>query len=191
MRDKIRSTIHIEGKHVFLAEVEPKYFEYIISWRNDKKLNKYINQSFKLTMESQYKWYQEKYLADSTQGFLVMVEKKTNRPFATIGWTDMDYVRKRCIGGRLMMPDRMDAGLLAEGVILLWDYLLKCVDNIYIHVAKENIKAIRWNKAFGFREHNTLENWEYPHYEIINNIPHIEMVMNKEEYLKAKEKYIF
>ena len=87
------------------------------------------------------------------------------------------------------MPDKNDSGLLAEGSILFWDYLLQHVDNIYIHVAKMNKRALRWNKAFGFREHDGSEKWEYPEYKIINNIPHVEMIMKKSEYLNAKEKY--
>ena len=52
-----------------------------------------------------------------------------------------------------------------------------------------NKRALRWNKAFGFREHDGSEKWEYPEYKIINNIPHVEMIMKKSEYLNAKEKY--
>ena len=189
MRHKGSNPIIIKGKRVILSEVVPEYFEYIILWRNNKRLNKYINQSFELTIDSQYKWYREKYLVDPTQGFFVMLEKATNRPFATIGWTDMDVIKKRCVGGRLLMPDKNDSGLLVEGSVLFWDYLLQHVDNIYIHVAKMNKRALRWNKAFGFREHDGSEKWEYPEYKIINNIPHIEITMKKSEYLKAKEKY--
>ena len=104
MRHKVSNPIIIKGKHVILSEVLPEYFEYIILWRNNKRLNKYINQSFELTIDSQYKWYREKYLVDPTQAFFVMLEKATNRPFATIGWTYMDVVKKQCVGGRLLMP---------------------------------------------------------------------------------------
>ena len=70
MRHKVSNPIIIKGKHVILSEVLPEYFEYIILWRNNKRLNKYINQSFELTIDSQYKWYMEKYLVDPTQAFL-------------------------------------------------------------------------------------------------------------------------
>ena len=90
MRHKGSNPIIIKGKRVILSEVVPEYFEYIILWRNNKRLNKYINQSFELTIDSQYKWYREKYLVDPTQGFFVMLEKATNRPFATIGWTGIE-----------------------------------------------------------------------------------------------------
>ena len=61
MRHKGSNPIIIKGKRVILSEVVPEYFEYIILWRNNKRLNKYINQSFELTIDSQYKWYREKY----------------------------------------------------------------------------------------------------------------------------------
>ena len=84
----------IVGKKVILDELQPKYFEDIIKWRNDLELNRYLNQPYKLTMEMQIKWYEEKYLNDMTQGLFVMLDKINNVPFGTIGWTDMDVVKK-------------------------------------------------------------------------------------------------
>ena len=68
MREKIK----LEGKLVTLEEIEPKFFPYVIKWRNDPKLNRYLNQPFVLTEELERKWYEEKYLPDDTQGFLIV-----------------------------------------------------------------------------------------------------------------------
>ena len=66
--------VRIEGKFVILDELQPKYFKYIIKWRNDPELTRYLNQPFKLTMELQTKWYEEKYLNDKSQGLFVMID---------------------------------------------------------------------------------------------------------------------
>ena len=86
--------IILEGKYVRLEEISPKYFEKVIEWRNNPELNKFLNQPFKLTMELEKQWYEEKYLNDMTQGLLIMVDKKNNLPFGTIGWTDYDSAKK-------------------------------------------------------------------------------------------------
>lgn len=95
-----------EGKYVRLEEVRPKYFPFIVEWRNNPNNNKFLNQPFVLTLDLQRKWYEEKYLNDSTQGLFVMIDNKDNKLFGTIGWTDYDMDSKECIGGRLLIGER-------------------------------------------------------------------------------------
>ena len=97
--------IVIEGKFVRLEEICPKYFSKLIEWRNNPDNNKFLNQPFKLTMELENKWYKEKYLNDMTQGLFVVIDKKKDKPFATIGYTDYDKNKKICIIGRLLVGE--------------------------------------------------------------------------------------
>lgn len=62
MRDKKLNPLCLEGKTVILKEVEPKYFPYIIEWRNNKEFTRFLNQPFTLTMENETHWYQNVYL---------------------------------------------------------------------------------------------------------------------------------
>lgn len=103
LRGENFAPLRLEGKHVILDEISPKYFHYVIEWRNNPTLNRYLNQPFKLTMELEKKWYEEVYLKDATQDFFIMVDKKTGTPFATIGNTDIDLKNKVCINGRLLL----------------------------------------------------------------------------------------
>lgn len=80
----------IAGKLTILKEIEPEYFDFIIKWRNDEKLNKYINQPFKLTKELEMNWYAKHYLNDNTQMLYVMIDKEKNIPFGTIGYVEYD-----------------------------------------------------------------------------------------------------
>ena len=75
MRDKKLNPLCLEGKTVVLKEVEPKYFPYIIEWRNNKEFTRFLNQPFTLTMENETHWYQNVYLKDPTQGLLLMTDK--------------------------------------------------------------------------------------------------------------------
>ena len=97
VRDKRKEPIRLEGKEVVLEEIEPRHFHYVIEWRNNKELNRYLNHPCDLTMETQTKWYETRYLNDDTQGFFVMVDKRTEKAFGTFGYTDMDTSGNKCI----------------------------------------------------------------------------------------------
>ena len=82
-------SVRLLGDLVIVQEVQPLYFDKIIEWRNNPEFNKFLNQPYKLTMELQKKWY-KKYLNDFTQGLFVVIDKRTNKAFATIGYTNFD-----------------------------------------------------------------------------------------------------
>ena len=191
MKKKKTELLRLEGVSVILDEIQPKYFPYVIQWRNDKELNRYLNQPYVLTLENQTKWYEEKYLKDSTQGFMVVVDKKTNTPFATLGWTDMDLDKRVCIMGRLILgnSDYANTPVFLEGFILLGDYVYSLVDIAYIHVGVENHKALRLNKRFGFLPNEGVVH--YPHELIVNGDPkrkQIELYRTKEMYKAVRKK---
>ena len=80
--------LHIEGKSVIIDEIKPEFFPHVILWRNDKNLNRYLNQPYELTLEKEKDWYENIYLKDKTQGFVIMTDKENLTPFATMGWTE-------------------------------------------------------------------------------------------------------
>lgn len=151
MRDKKTQSLRLEGRGVVLEEIRPEFFEPVIRWRNDPELNKYLNQPEPLTMEKETAWYENRYLPDDTQGFLIMVDKKTGIPFGTIGWTDMDTERRQCIGGRLLLGDAsyQNTPQFLESFFLHADYLYQFVDRIYGHIGTKNRKALHLNKLLG------------------------------------------
>ena len=191
MRNKESDYLILNGISVILDEIKPKYFPYVIQWRNDKELNRYLNQPYVLTMENQTKWYEEKYLKDDTQGFMIMVDKETGIPFATLGWTDMDKEHRECILGRLLLgnPSFNNSPSFLEAFFLLGDYLYKFVDIMYIHVGVENRKALRLNKKFGFVPNDGII--RYPHELHVNgdeSRKQIELYRTKEAYQAIRKK---
>ena len=44
-----KRNIELTGRFVILKEIQPEFFKYIIEWRNNPELNKFLNQPFKLT----------------------------------------------------------------------------------------------------------------------------------------------
>lgn len=184
--------LRLEGKYVYLEEVQPKYFPYIIEWRNNPENNRFLNQPFKLTMELQTKWYEEKYLNDFSQGLFVMVDKANNVPFGTIGWTDYDQGAKRCISGRVLVNDekyKVKKQFL-EGTMLYNDFLyykLK-VEWVYAHIVKENYASISWSKNWGFKLNKELV--IYPNELLVQGMQQDEYKRSLEEYMLIKKRVL-
>lgn len=183
--------IVLEGKYVRLEEISPKYFEKVIEWRNNPENNKFLNQPFKLTMELEKQWYEEKYLNDMTQGLFLVVDKKNNKPFATIGYTDYDKNKKICIVGRLLVGEYNYRGSyeLQEGVYIFNEYIYNKlnVNIVYAHVVYENIASIKWLKKWNYRENNLKI--QFSNELFVNGMQQKEYYRTKSDYYKYLDMY--
>lgn len=190
MRDKRKNPLRLEGRGVVLEEICPKYFETVIRWRNDPMLNHFLNQPEELTLEKERAWYENRYLPDATQGFVVMVDKKTGMPFGTRGWTDMDFERRQCVIGRLLLgnPEYRNSGQFVEAPFVLGDYLYQFVDRVYAHIGTKNRKALHLNKLLGM--HPNKGEIQYPRELFVQgdkNRPQIEYMRTRKEFERAKK----
>lgn len=178
----------LEGKTVILKEIVPEYFSYVIEWRNNPNLNKFLNHPFVLTLESEKKWYEEVYLPDDTQEFFIMTDKKTGTPFGTIGRTNIDLKNKVCILGRLILGngDYALSPAFWESFFVLADYSYTFVDVEYIHVVKENRKAMTLDKTLGFVPNE--QEVKFPNECFVKGLDQQELYRTKEMYLKIREK---
>ena len=177
----------LNGQIVNLVEVTESYFHYIIAWRNDPVNNRYLNQPFHLDMEKQRAWY-EHYMADDTQGLLVIVDKEDNTPFATMGWTDYDAERHRCITGRLLVGDHRYRGSahFAEATLLFADYVYDTlgVDVCYAHIVCENAASLRYHEKYGF--HPNEGEMQFPEERIVNGMEQVEYLRWREDWCVVK-----
>ena len=180
--------IHLSGCMVKLEEVSAIYFPYIIAWRNDPVNNQYLNQPFHLNMEKQRAWY-EHYMADDTQGLLVVVDKENDTPFATMGWTDHDVEQRRCITGRLLVGDRRYRGSahFAEATLLFADYVYDTlgVDVCYAHIVRENAASLRYHEKYGF--HPNEGEMQFPEERIVNGMKQVEYLRRRADWCSVRE----
>lgn len=183
--------LQLIGKTVILDEVQPKYFEQIIEWRNNPENNKFLNQPYKLTLEIQQKWY-NKYLQDYTQGLLIMIDKENNKPFGTIGWTDYNKSDKICIAGRALVGDYnyRASKEMTEGYLLFQDYMYNKmgIETSYIHVANDNKKVISLNKKWGYIPNNGVIRFQKEL--LVNGIKQTEYLRTYDRYKVARERVI-
>lgn len=187
-----KRNVDLTGKFVVLKEVRPEFFKYIIEWRNNPDNNKFLNQPFKLTMELEEKWYKEKYLNDMTQGLFIMVDKKNNIPFGTIGWTDYDKEKNICIAGRALVGNYHYRGSkeMTEAYLLFQDYMYEemQVKTAYIHVVDENVKVISLNKKWGYVPNKGVI--RFPNELLVNGMKQTEYYRTYEQYQKNRKKII-
>ena len=180
--------IHLSGCMVKLEEVSAIYFPYIIAWRNDPVNNQYLNHPFRLDMEKQRAWY-ESYVNDATQGLLVVVDKENDTPFATMGWTDHDVERHRCITGRLLVGDRRYRGSahFAEATLLFADYVYDTlgVDVCYAHIVRENAASLRYHEKYGF--HPNEGEMQFPEERIVNGMEQVEYLRRRADWCSVRE----
>ena len=180
--------IHLSGCMVKLEEVSAIYFPYIIAWRNDPVNNQYLNQPFHLDMEKQCAWY-EHYMADITQGLLVVVDKENDTPFATMGWTAYDAERHRCITGRLLVGDHRYRGSahFAEATLLFADYVYDTlgVDVCYAHIVRENAASLRYHEKYGF--HPNEGEMQFPEERIVNGMEQVEYLRRRADWCSVRE----
>ena len=185
-RDRKKNPLILEGNTVILKEVLPIYFPYVIEWRNNPELNRFLNQPFVLTMELEQKWYEEKYLPDPAQGFMIVIDKKSGKPMGTQGWANMDFVAKKCTGERLILGDRNFKGApsFLESFFTLGDYLYQFVDVMYAHVVKQNKHTLNLNFMLGYKINDG--EIQYPEELFVNGMEQIEIYRTKEMYQTAK-----
>ena len=180
--------IHLNGHMVCLNEVTEEYFPHIIAWRNDPVNHRYLNHPFRLDMEKQRAWY-ESYVNDATQGLLVVVDKENDTPFATMGWTDHDVERHRCITGRLLVGDRRYRGSVhfAEATLLFADYVYDTlgVDVCYAHIVCENAASLRYHEKYGF--HPNEGEMQFPEERIVNGMEQVEYLRRRADWCSVRE----
>ena len=184
MKEKLK----LEGKLVTLEEIEPKFFPYVIKWRNDPKLNRYLNQPFVLTEELEQRWYDNVYTTmRGGQGFLIGIDKKSGKPFGTIGWEGFDLENSCCYHGRLLCSDPIFSLQLIDMQFTFSDFMHEKIETIFISVAKINRQSLRFNKSVGFVENRGKI--QYPENLMINGMEHVEMYRTKEMYLDIRNKF--
>ena len=188
MRDKRNNPLRLEGEAAIMEEINPKFFSYIVEWRNNPELNRYLNQPFTLTPELERKWYEDVYIGDDTQGFMVIIDKNTGIPIGTRGWTDMDEKKRRCVGGRLLLGDSRFPTVFLEGHLLLSDYLYQSVDVMYGHIVLENQRSIKFNSMLGYRVNEG--EIQYPEKLIVNGQKIMEIYRTKKMYEEVRSRFM-
>jgi RimJ/RimL family protein N-acetyltransferase len=172
----------IEGKLSMLKGLNPEYFDYIIKWRNDRNVNRFLNQKQPLTYESQKKWYEE-YLQKSDEIMYVMHDKESGIPFGTIGLSQFDTKERHCLQVRLLVGDAKYLGTkhFVDAYLTFYGYLFSDlgVEKCYTHSVEANKKVVNFGKRLGYIENEPAK---YPQYLNYSGMKQREFVLAKDRY---------
>ena len=173
-----------------LIKLEPltkEDLELVRNWRNDPKIQKYMEYRQTITPEQQVVWF-ETQKKEESHYFIIEVNKKK------IGLANIKNIDKgQRIGesGVFVYEDDLLNSLTPYAIVLkLLDFGFNNLNliKIYCHILKSNPRAIRFNKSLGFRiaeNQDNIENqlyWlEYDDYQ--RSTKAIRNILNKNNYL--------
>lgn len=139
------------GDNIILRIAEEKDAEFILQLRNKKEVKKYISDT-NISLEQQKEWLRNyKTREENGQEFYFIVEDKNKIPCGTVRIYEIE--EDRCTWGSFILDKSRPDGTSLE-VILLSINFIKFnlgIENIYLDVRKENLKAIHIYEKFGFK----------------------------------------
>ena len=155
----------LEAKKINLRLVREEDSEFILTLRNKEELKKYISGT-NISLEQQKEWIRKyKERESKNKEFYFIVEDKNKIPCGTVRIYDIK--ENSCTWGSFILDKTRPDGASYETILLSTNfikYVLK-IENIYLDVRKENLKAIHIYEKFGFKK---IKEDELNYYYMIN-----------------------
>ncbi len=124
--------------------------ELVRRWRNHPKISKYMEYRNEITPEMQERWF-DKINNDNNYFFLIEVD---NKEIGLINVRDIDYERKEGEPGIFIWDDDyLNSTISFQAAMALTDFCFEDLglSKLIIHVLHNNVRAIKYNLAFGYK----------------------------------------
>lgn len=142
--------MEISGYGVTLRRLTEDKIEMVRNWRNDPKIQQYMEFRDYITPEMQKKWF-ERINNDNNYYFIIVYEGKE---IGLINIRDIDYEKKTGEPGIFIYDDEyLNTDVPMRASFCMGDFIwgtLK-LEKMHIHVLRDNKRAIIMNKAFGYK----------------------------------------
>lgn len=139
----------IEGYGITLERLTLDKIELLRNWRNDPKIQQYMEYRDYITPEMQRNWF-DRINNERNYYFIINCDEKD---IGLVNLKDIDYERKCAEPGIFIYEDEYLNGDTGIRVALLnTDFAFEALnlDFLYGHVLKNNRRAIRFNSVFGY-----------------------------------------
>lgn len=142
---------------ITLRRLTEDKIELIRSWRNDPKIQQYMEFKDYITLEMQTAWFR-RIDNDNNYYFIIVYDGKE---IGLINIKDIDYEQKTGEPGMFIYEDAyLDSDVAIRALLCLNDFMwntLKLKKTI-IHVMRNNTRAIKFNKFLGYKLASGQEN---------------------------------
>lgn len=138
------------GERVYLRPMVEDDASYVVKWRNDPSIRKWMFNQELLTVESHLKWFFNK---DNSNRFdYIICDKATNNPIGTLNFTNIENDTAEA-GKMIGNKDYWGKGYAKESFILWLKYGFEKIglSKIYVRTMVNNIPNIKLNEKLGFK----------------------------------------
>ena len=149
--DKQISSTYTRGEKVFLREMTRDDADYIVKWRNDPAIQKWMFNRDHITKEGHLRWFENR---ENRIDFMIC-EVRSDKPIGTVNFTNIE--KQKAEAGK-MLGDKSywGGGYAKEAFILLLNIGFNDLGftEIYIKTMSQNKPNIGLNLKLGFNEIN-------------------------------------
>lgn len=173
---------------VTLRQLTHDKIEMVRLWRNDPKIQQYMEYREEITPEMQERWFQKMSCSGNDLYFIIEFE---NEEIGLINVKDMDPEKTEGESGVFIYEDKfLNRDISYRAHIAFFDFLFNemSLKGLRAHVLEDNIRAIRFVQFLGYEllEGSQTEYYLYKD-NYINNKNRIRFI-KKEEYFSNKNK---
>lgn len=139
-------------ENVMICPLEEDHIELLRMWRNNPQNAQFLNKMQYITKKMQKNWY-ESYLLNENEITFAIIEKTLNRMVGSISLLNFEKKRVEC--GHIMVGDAEAHGKHvcenALHAILKIAFVKMRMEEVYLHVFKDNVKAVHIYQKVGFK----------------------------------------
>lgn len=139
----------ISNYGITLRRLTEDKIEMVRNWRNDPKIQKFMDFKDYITPDMQLSWF-KKIDNENNYYFIILWQ---NKEVGLINVKDIDFINKTGETGIFIYDDDcLDSDVALRASLcrddFIWDVLK--LEKLYIHIMKDNIRAIKYNLLRGF-----------------------------------------
>lgn len=148
MDRQISSTI-IYGEKVLLREMTIDDAEFIVKWRNDPAIQKWMFNQDKISVEGHISWFKKR----KDRMDYIICEAENGRPIGTVNFINIE--EKKAEAGKMLGDKNYWGGGYAKEAFILWlniGFNDLGFEEIYVKTMTHNKSNIGLNSKLGFKE---------------------------------------
>ena len=140
----------ILGEKVYLRKMSEEDAPYIVEWRNDPEIKKWMFNQEEITIESHLNWFRKR---SSNRLDYMICDKQTNLPIGTVSFSNIED--KKAEAGKMIGNKKYRGKGYAKEAYTLWlkyGFSELNLEEIYGRTMIDNISNIKLNENIGFKK---------------------------------------